>query len=255
MRVRLFAPIAGVLLAATALLAQQQQPKPKSQKEVDALQKVQAAAQAGNPDAELQAINDVLVNFADTEYKTMLLGMALQASAAKGDYAQTMGWGERVLQNNPDDIQARVLMAEDIAQHTRENDLDKEQNLKKADDYANKALELLKSANNPPAGFPPEKWPDIKKQWTGQAHDALGLTAELRKKFPEAINHFKDAVDADTNPVSQAHLAKAYVDNKQYDEAIAAADKVLAMNEVPPVVKQYAQQQKDAATKLKAGPK
>jgi hypothetical protein len=46
-------------------------------------------------------------------------------------------------------------------------------------------------------------------------------------------------------------LAKAYVGNKQYDEAIATADKVAAMNDAPAVVKQFAQQQKDAATKLK----
>jgi hypothetical protein len=55
--------------------------------------------------------------------------------------------------------------------------------------------------------------------------------------------------------VATARLAKAYVDNKQYDDAITTADKVLAMNEAPPVVKQYAQQQKDAAAKLKTGSK
>jgi hypothetical protein len=50
-----------------------------------------------------------------------------------------------------------------------------------------------------------------------------------------------------------ARLAKAYRENKQYDEAISEADKVLAMNEVPPSVKTFAQAEKENATKLKGG--
>jgi hypothetical protein len=46
-------------------------------------------------------------------------------------------------------------------------------------------------------------------------------------------------------------LAKAYNENKQYDDAIATADKALALADAPPAVKQFAQQQKDNATKLK----
>jgi hypothetical protein len=47
-------------------------------------------------------------------------------------------------------------------------------------------------------------------------------------------------------------LAKAYNENKQYDDAIATADKVLAIPTAPPVIKQVAQQEKDKATKLRA---
>lgn len=268
MTIRVLAQAAGVLLAAIPLLAQQPQqqqqpqpqqqaqqqqgPKPKSQQEMEALQKVKAALQARDSDGTIQAINNVLENFPNTDYKPALLTVGMEAAAQKGDYAQTLVWGDRVIQNNPNEVQARILLAQDIAQHTRENDLDKEQSLKKVEDYANKGLDLLKATSTPPAGLPPEKWTDYKNQLSGQAYDALGLAADLRKKFPDAIGNFKNAINSDPNPVSTAHLAKAYVDNKQYDDAIATADKVLAMNETPPSVKQYAEQQKDAATKLKA---
>ncbi len=150
-----FAPhISAFLLAASLLSAQAQQPKPKSQKEVDALQKVQAAAQANNADGEIQAINYVLENFADTEYKPMLLTMGMEAASAKGDQAQLQVFGERALEADPNNVQARVLLAESIAGRIRENDLDKEQNLKKAEDYANKALELLKGNPRPPPERP-----------------------------------------------------------------------------------------------------
>lgn len=261
MKLRLVAETAAVLLIAIPLLggqappaaSQAQQPKPKSQKEVEALQKVQAAAQASNWDGEIQAINYVLENFADTEYKIMLLSMAQEAAQNKGDYAGAIAFGEQTVAADPNNITARVYMAESIAQHTHENDLDKEQSLKKVDDYANKALELLKGPAAAPVGTPEAQWPDLKKQLTSQAYDALGQAADLRKKYPDSIQDFKNAIDAQPgNSVAQARLAKTYFDAKQYDEAIAAADKVLAMNEAPAVVKQFAQQQKDNATKMKA---
>lgn len=260
MRLRFLTHTAAVLAMSIPLVARQtpapaaaQQPKPKSQKEVDGLQKVQAAAQAGNWDGELQAINYVLENFADTEYKVVLLNMAQEAAQNKGDFAGSVAFGEQVIQADPNNINARVYMAEGIARHTRENDLTKEQSLKKVDDYANKALELLKNSTAPPVGTTDAQWPDQKKQLTSQAYDALGQAADLRKKFPEAIQNYKNALEAQpTNSVAQAQLAKAYFDAKQYDDAIAAADKVSGMTDVPPSVKQFAQQQKDNATKMKS---
>ncbi len=277
MRVRFMAQAVAIAMAAVAsLLAQapqsqpatqpqnqpapQQQnqagPKPKSQKELEALQKVQAAQQAGNWDGEIQAINYVLENFADTEFKNQLLTMAIDAAQRKGDYAQTVAFGEQAIQADPNNMDARVLLAESIAQHTRENDLDKEQSLKKVDDYANKALEQLKNASTPPNGVQEAQWPAYKQQLTSQAYDALGQAAALRKNFPGAIQNFKSALEAQpANSVTTARLAKAYLDNKQYDDAISTADKALAMNEAPAVVKQFAQQTKDTATKLKGAAK
>ncbi len=271
MRKKLFTILSGgacaLLLAAAPIAAKPQaqqqqqpaaqagqagQPHPKSQKEVDALKKVQAAAQTNDPAAELQAINNVLENFADTEYKPMLLQMAMDAAQRQNDMAQTTLWGDRVIQADPNNIPARVMLAEVIAQHTRENDLDKAESLKKVDDYANKALELLKNANSAPPGVVEGQWPEYKKQLTSQAYDALGQAADLRKDYPDAIKKYQSAIDAQpNNPVPVARLSKAYVGNKQYDDAITTADKVLAMNDVPPSVKSFAQTEKDAATKLK----
>ena len=235
--------------------AQQKGPHPKTQKEVDALKKVQADQQAQNWDAELTDITYVLENFADTEYKTMLLDMAIQAAQNKGDYAQTVAFGEQAVQADPSNTEAYVKLAETIASHTRENDLDKDQSLKKVDTYSNKALDLLKTAATPPQGIPADQWPAYKKQLEGQAHDALGMADEVAKKFPESINEYKAALNAYSNPIILTHMAKAYIDAKQYDDAIATDDKVLAMTDAPAQVKQFAQQQKDSATKMKSAGK
>ena len=252
MTLRTIARTAAILSLALPLLAQEQ-PRPKSQKESDALQKVLQAQQAGNWDGEIQAINYVLENFADTQFKTLLLSMAVDAAQNKGDYAQTVAFGEQAIQADPNNVTARVTLAESTASHTRENDLDKEQSLKKVDDYANKALELLKNASTPPAGMNPATWPDTQKLLTSQCYDALGQAAGLRKNYADAIKQFQTAITTDpSNSVAQVRLAKAYNDNKQYDEAIAQADKVLAIPNLPAAVKTVAQQEKDRATKLKA---
>ena len=256
MKLRTSARSAALLFLALPLIAQNQGPRPKSPKESEALQKVLQAQQAGNWDGEIQAINYVLENFADTEYKPLLLNMAVDAAQNKGDYAQTIAFGEQALQADPNNITARVTMAEDIAQHTRENDLDKEQSLKKVEEYANKSLDLLKNASAPPPGMNPAAWPDTKKLLTSQSYDALGQAASLRKNYTAAITNFKTAIDSDpTNSVALARLSKAYVDNKQYDDGIATADKVLGTPDVPQAVKGFAQQQKDIAAKAKAGTK
>jgi tetratricopeptide (TPR) repeat protein len=253
MRLHFPAYAAVLALAAISLAGQQQQagPHPKSQKEVDALKKVQADQQAQNWDAEITDINYVLENFADTEYKGMLLDMAIQAAQNKGDYAQTVAFAEQAIQADPNNVEAYVKVAETIAAHVRDNDLDKDQELKKVDTNAHKALDVLKTSTTPPAGIPTDQWPAYKQQLQGQAHDALGMADDAAKKFPESIDEYKAALAAYNNPIILTHMAKAYLDAKQYDDAIAADDKVLAMSDAPANVKQFAQEQKDTATKMK----
>src|SRR3954468_6550089 len=228
------------------MYGQAKAPQPKSPKERDALMKVQTAAQANNADEELKAIDFVLENFDNTDYKVMLLTMGMEAAQAKGDAAKSSVYADRLIEADPNNIAARVMQAESIAQRTRENDLDKEQSLKRVDELATKGLELLKNASAPPTGMTDEQWAAQKKQLTSEAHDAMGQASELRKNYPEAIKHYQEALEAlPTSSVVTARLAKAYVGNKQYDEAISTADKVAAMTDAPAVVKQFAQQQKD----------
>lgn len=252
MRLRIAALSAALTLAAIPVLAQQAaQPKPKSQKEVDALKKVQADAQANNLDQEIQDINYTLENFADTEFKNMLLNMAMEASEKKNDYPNTVAYGEKVIQSDPNDITARVTLSQTIASHTHDTDLDKDQSIKKIQDYANKALELMKTNSAPPPGVNADQWPAFQKQLEGEAHDALGTAALLQKNYPKSIEEYKAASAVFPNPVILTHLGKAYLGAKQWDDAIANADKVIAAPDANAAVKQIAEQQKAAATKMK----
>jgi tetratricopeptide (TPR) repeat protein len=247
MRFRLLGTAA--LCAATMPLAAYQ--AKVSPKEQEALMKVQTAAQSGDVPNELSAITNVLENFADTKYKPQLLDMAMDAAQRTNDPVQVATWYERTIANDPNDIPARVIFAEVTAGQMRENDLDKATNVKKVNELAHKALDLIQSGGTAPVAVQPAQADGYKKELAGRAWTAIAMADSVDKRPADAVADYKKGLDLFPNSVLTARLAKAYVENKQYDDAIATADKAMAMPDVSPQVKAFAQQQKDNATKLK----
>jgi tetratricopeptide (TPR) repeat protein len=258
-----FLAVAAALALATAAIAQQTQaqpqaqqqqqpqqgPKPKSQKELQALQQVQAAT---TPAQRMQAIDNVLENFTDTDYKHILLDMAIQSAQQANDPAKVEFYGERALKDDPKDVTAQLALASSTIQNTKEFDLDKEQKLAKAEKYANDSIDALKNAPSPNPQMPEAQWQEAKKQMTAEAYADLGASAALRKKYDVALTNYKTAADNDPEPVILVRLASAYNEDKQPDNAITTCDRILAMNEAPPQVKQIAQQIKATAQKSKS---
>lgn len=241
----------GVALAVPALWAQKP-PQAKSQKEVQALQAVQAAK---TPDEQIKAIDNVLENFADTDFKLMLLQFGMQAAQKKGDYPLTVTYAERILEVDPKNIFALSTLASQITSHTREFDLDKEEKLAKAEKYANATIEAAKTAQKPRPDITDEQWTNAKKDFAADAHSVLGQIAMLRKKNDVAIAEFKTAQDTAAAPssVTVAHLGDAYLSAQKYDDAIAAFDKAAAMPDASPQVKAFIASKKAAAVKAKGG--
>jgi tetratricopeptide (TPR) repeat protein len=243
----------AVLCAALPLAGYQaKQPKVKSKKEQEALMQVQTAAQSGNAAAELAAITNVLENFADTEFKAQLLTMAMGAAQQTNDPAQVATWAERIMDSDPNDVVARVTLAETTAQQMKEGDLDKADNVKKVNELAHKALDLMKSGGGSmPAGIQADKWPDFQKELAARAWASIAQADSVNKQYADEVAAYKSALEVFPSSIVTARLSKAYVNNKQYDEAIATADKAMAMADASPQVKAFAQGQKDLATKLK----
>jgi tetratricopeptide (TPR) repeat protein len=248
----LIAGLTALTLTLSALAQQAAQPaagpKPKSQKEVDALQKVQ---QATDPQARIQAIDNVLTNFADTEYKMILLEMAVQSAQQANDYAKVVVYAERTLQADPKNATAELALASATVQNTKEFDLDKDQKLEKAEKNATAAIENLKTAPSPNPQMTDAQWQEAKKQMTAEAYATLGAIGVLRKKYDAAIQNYKMAADTDSSPVIMVRLANAYNEAKQPDNALPLLDKVLAMADAPPAVKNFATQEKARAEKAK----
>jgi len=230
--------------------------KPKSQKESDALQAVMAAK---SPDDQVKAIENVLTNFADTEYKVMLLQVAMQIESQKGDFAQITFYAERLLEADPKNAFAFVTLAGETARRTRENDLDKEEQLTKVDKWAKAGIEAAKNMPKPRPDLTDEQFEGVKKDLQSQAYVAMGMAATLRKKSDDAIANYKQAAAVSATPDSTVwvRLGQAYMDSGKLDDAAAAFDKALADPTAPEQVKQIAKAKKTelAAKKADAGAK
>ena len=244
----------ALVLTAGLVLAQKpaKQPKPKSQKEVDA---INAIFNATEPDARIAAAESLLAKFADTEFKAVALQIAAASAQQKNDFEKMVIYSERTIEADPQNYPAMLMLANGIAQKTREFDLDKEEKLQRAEKYARQSIELINVAVKPRPDITDEQWEAAKKDYLAQAHEALGLCAMVRKKYDVAATEFKTSTDLAPTPdqATLVRLAAAYNLSGKPDSAIPVLDKVMAMPDLNPQIKQVAQNEKVNAMKLKSG--
>lgn len=250
--------VGGVFVLAFTLWGQKDKdkapagPKPKSNKEIAALNAINSAATV---DDKLKAIDNVLTNFKDTEFKPMLLDMALQLEAQKGDYAQVMTYGEQILEKDPKNVPALVTMAAETARRTREFDLDKDAKLAKADKWAKDGIEAAKTAPKPAGtALTDEQWEHQKLDLQSQGYEALGMSATVNKKYDDAIANFKQALALSPTAGTWLRLGQACEDAGKLDDANDAFDKAGAMPNATAQIKTIATNKKAEVAKLKAAP-
>jgi tetratricopeptide (TPR) repeat protein len=227
-------------------------PQPKSQGELDALQ---AIFQAPDPDTRIKAADDLVVKYADTDFKDLALFVAAASYEQKGDAEKAIVYGERTIEANPKNYSALLMLARLTAMRTREHDLDREEKLGRVEGWVKSAGTILADAPKPNEQLTDEQWAMAKKELLAQGHEALGLAALARKKFDVAVTEFKAAVDNSTqpDPATMVRLGAAYNMAGKNDDAIAVLDKVMAMADVHPTVKQFAQAEKVRAQQAKSG--
>jgi tetratricopeptide (TPR) repeat protein len=242
-------PIAATL-AALAIAASASAQKPQGPQEYEALK---AVFEATTPDAKIAAGDNVLTNFTKTEFKSIILFMMAEAYGQKNDDAKMIVYAERALEADPKNFQASLLLANGIARKIRDNDLDKDERLKQAEKYANDALAAIPSAPKMNAQMTDEQFAELKKEYVADAHQALGMVAMVRKKNDDAVTELKAAVEGPANPdpAAMVRLTQALNKGGKYDEAIAMADKVMAIPNVNPAFKQFAQAEKVRALQAK----
>lgn len=228
-----------------------QGPKPKSKGEYDAIMAIQNAATA---DARLTAIDDLLTKFADTEYKNMVLDMAVETAQQKNDATLVGVWADRALQANPKDFVAMLAIAGSTASGIKEFDLNLKDEVAKVDKNANGALDALKDAPKIQPQMTDAQWADAKKDFASEAYQALAIAAMNQKKYADAVTQFKTAIDtaAHPDPATYVRLGSAYETTKAYDQAIAAFDKAIAVPDASAQIKQIAENLKAEVTKRKA---
>lgn len=233
---------AGAIVSALAFA----QPKPKSQKEVDALMAMQNAQTA---DARITAAKELITKFADTDFKPFALQMIMQSYQQTNDSENAIIYAEKLLEADPKSYMAQLTIAQTLAQKTREFDLDKEEKLGRAEKMAKAAQENIKTATKFNPAITDPQWEGFKKDQMAESYQALGLIAMVRKKYDDAATQFKTSIDAAAtpDPATMVRLGSAYLSAGKTTEALAAFDKVLDTPDLHPQIKQYATSEKQKA--------
>jgi tetratricopeptide (TPR) repeat protein len=225
--------------------------KPKSQKEQQAILAVQMAK---TPDERIQAIEKVLTDFADTEFKVALLTMAIQSEQQKDDYAQIVFYGDRLLKADPNNAFALVNLAAETARRTRENDLDKDEQLAKVDKWAKAGIEAAKVMPKLRADVPDADWEGVRKDMAAQAYVALGMADAVRKNYDGAATNYRKSLETEQtqNVATLVRLAQAYLISGKLDNAAFTLDKAINTPDVSPQIKSIAENMKNDIAKRKA---
>jgi len=238
--------VVGIGIAALAFA----QPKVKSPKEA---QDFNAIQQATTVDDRIAAADKFVTDHPKSELKSLALFLAAEASERKNDGPKAIAYAETALEADPKNYQAMLLISGELARSTRENDLDKEEKLSRAEKFANNAMPAINAAPKPNPQITDDQWNGYKKDDIAQAHSDLGMIAMVRKKYDVAITEFKTAVDGASAPdaATMVRLASAYNQGGKPDDAIAVLDKVMAMPNLNATIKQYATSEKARAEQAK----
>jgi tetratricopeptide (TPR) repeat protein len=243
--------ILAVCVALPALFAEQKPPAPKSKAELEAIQTMLGAQ---DPDAMIKAAENLLTKYADTDFKALALYVESTAYQRKNDYEKMIVYAEQAIQADPKQYLSMLIIAKGIAQRTREFDLDREEKLTRAEKYAHDAMDLVNAAPKPNPQVTDAQWTQAKNENLAQAHEALGYIAKVRKNRDVAIAEMKLAIDLAPDPVTMVQLAVIYDQASKPDDALPLLDKVMAMQDIPVSVRQFAQAERVRATQMKAGP-
>ena len=229
--------------------------KTVSAKEAAAIKKI---SDAKAPDERIAAVDSLITNFPDTVFKGAALYEAAEAADLNKDYAKAVTYGDLSIEADPKAgtaMNAMLLVAGELAQHTPKYSLTKEQDLGKAEKYVNQALEMIPTITKPEGvKISDADWESFKKDKNAEAHRDLGLIATARSKWDVAVTEFKAAVDDSSVPdsVLMARLGNAYNETGKFADAQAILKKVQAMPNLNPSVKAFAdQEEKRAETGLK----
>jgi tetratricopeptide (TPR) repeat protein len=228
--------LTGVVAMTAGLSGLMAQPKPKSNGERKAILAIQSATEA---DAIIKASEDLLSNYADSDFKEYALTMEAKAYQIKHDDDNAQVFAGRVLEINPKAFTMQLLIGEAITPNIKEHDLNHDEEIAKCTKLFTDSIENAKVAVKPNPQVPDADWEQAKKYAIAEAHNGLGMLASIQKgKQEEAIKEYQLAVDND--PEQDAYstrLANADLSAGKKAEALAVCDKLLAKPTLDPRIK------------------
>ena len=228
-------------------------PQAKTQPEFDAYQ----AAVANNDPAALEkAANDFAAKFPDSELRIVLFKTATRAYQNANNAEKTAEMGRKVLALDPDDPEALVMVANVVAEHTKDTDLDKDQRIDEAMKMAQHATQTVDTDIVAPPGTPQDKIDAYKSLLRSNAYSIIGTLEFNQGKYPAAEADLRKSIDAypeQPDPVVVLRLALSLDKQGRYPDALKEANRAVDMTQENTTVGGLARKERDRLVQLNGG--
>jgi tetratricopeptide (TPR) repeat protein len=228
-------------------------PQAKTQPEFDAYK---AAAAATDPATLEKAADDFATKFPDSELRVLLYKNAMRLYQNANNADKTEVLGRKVLTFDADDPEALVIVAEVVAERTRDTDLDKDQRFAEATSMAQKATQTIDTDVQAPSGTPQEKIDAYKSMMRSQAYSIIGTIDFKKENYASAEQNLQkslDAYPADPDKVVVLRLALTLDKEQKYPEALKVANRAVEMTQDNTPVGTPARRERDRLQQLTGG--
>ena len=177
-----------------------------------------------------QAGEDFVKKYPKSRYDAEVYGWLVKGYLNTGQVDKMEAVGDKELVLVPDDAQTLAILGSTLPRAMNANTPDPEKRLAKAEQYCQKALDLMPALVKP-ANVSDEDFQKAKNQAAALAYSGLGLVAFRRGKFADAIPHFEQSVKVDPSPdpVNYYLLGICQQKTSHFDDAVAAFTKCAAI--------------------------
>ncbi|MGB8011748.1 MAG: tetratricopeptide repeat protein [Terriglobales bacterium] len=215
-----------------------------------------AAAAQTDPAALEKAAEDFATKYPDSELRVLLYKTAMRLFQNANNAEKTEAMGRKVLGFDGDDPEALAVVAEVIAERTRDTDIDKDQRLGEAVTLARKATQTIDTDISVPAGTPQDKIDAYKSMLRSNAFSTLGAVEYKKENYAAAQEDLQKAIDAypsDPAPVDVLRLALALDKQQKYTEALKVANRAVEMTQDNTPIGTPARRERDRLQQLTVG--
>jgi tetratricopeptide (TPR) repeat protein len=224
--------------------------RPPVQTKTTAEYQAYQAAVANSKDAAAieKAADDFAAKFPDSDVRVLLYRAAMASYQTAGNAQKMMDMGRKVLNIDKDDPEALIGVAQVLEEQTSQTDLDKEQRQAQGLDNATHALKTIDTDLAVPAGTPPDKVEAYKKYLRSTALAIMGTIYYKQTNYAEAEAKLRNAVEADTanpDPVIILRLALSLDQQKKYPEALEQAKRAVELTQDNTDVGKMARNERD----------
>jgi tetratricopeptide (TPR) repeat protein len=228
-------------------------PQAKTQPEYDAYKTAIALTDAA---ASEKAADDFAAKFPDSELRVMLYRSAMRNFQKAGDSDKTTEVGRKGLAIDADDPEVLVTVANELAEKTRDTDLDKDQRLDEAMKMAQKATQTVDTDVLISPGTPQDQVDAYKGQLRSFAYSIMGTIEFKKDNFTGAETDLRKSIDAypsQPDPIVVLRLAISLDRQGKYPDALKEANHAVDLTQDGTNAGKLARQERDRLNQLVGG--